>query len=232
MTDSSITKQLSQQGIPAKSITPDEVAAALDGADGALVVDAGTAADLDRIAAAVRGRESEIVLCGSPGLWEALHPNERSERQLPTARKVLVLIGSLHSTTRGQLAELSRSGVPVLTADNADQAVQLFDTATTVAVATPEIPTTEPHLRALAAIGARCAAAVPDLGFVLSGGDTARELAVALRAKEIRAAGTVAPGVMLGTLVGPDLPVITKAGGFGRPDMLVSIVNALTRSTR
>jgi hypothetical protein len=37
---------------------------------------------------------------------------------------------------------------------------------------------------------------------------------------------------MLGTLTGPNRPVITKAGGFGGPDVLVTAVNALTRSRR
>jgi uncharacterized protein YgbK (DUF1537 family) len=217
-------------------LAPDErrIVAALADSSGprALVVDASSAADLDRIAAAIRGQLSEVVLCGSPGLWEALHPVQGSRGELPVARKALVLVGSLHPTTREQLAKLESSGVPVLTTLDADRVARQFDTATTVAVATPEIPSAERHLHRLAILGVRCADAVPDLGFVLSGGDTARELAVALGATGIRAAGTVAPGIMLGTLTGPRRhPVITKAGGFGGPDMLITAASALTRST-
>lgn len=230
VTDSSIIRPLERQGLSVTSVIPENFA--LANTTGALVVDASTAADMDLIAAAVQDHLSEIVLCGSPGLWEALHPIEGVGRDLPTARKALVLIGSLHPVTREQLAKLKAGGVPVLTTDDADQAVQLLNTVTTVAVATPEVSAVGQHLRALGEIGVRCATEVPGLGFVLSGGDTARELAVALRTNEIRAAGTIAPGIMLGTLTGPNLPVITKAGGFGGPDMLVTAVNALTRSPR
>jgi D-threonate/D-erythronate kinase len=228
VTDSSVVRPIVRQGLTVTSVTPGNLA--LDGASGVLVVDASTAADLELVAAAVGDRLGEIVLCGSPGLWEALHPVAPRRRDLPVARKALVLIGSLHPTTREQLAKLASSGVPVLTTDNADDVVQLFATATTVAVATPAASAEGPHLSALNEIGVRCAAAVPDLGFVLSGGDTARGLALALHAKEIRAAGTIAPGIMLGTLIGPNRPVITKAGGFGDADTLITAVDALTSS--
>jgi uncharacterized protein YgbK (DUF1537 family) len=224
---SSVVRPISRQGLTVASVRPEDLA--LAGASGVLVVDASTAADLERVAAAVRDHLGEIVLCGSPGLWEALHPVAQPRREPPAAGKALVLIGSLHPTTREQLVKLASSGVPVLTTDNADDVVQLFDTATTVAVATPVAQAVGAHLGALNEIGVRCAAAVPGLGFVLSGGDTARGLAVALGVSEIRAAGTIAPGIMLGTLIGPNLPVITKAGGFGDADTLITAVEALTR---
>lgn len=230
VTDSSVVRPISRQGLTVTSVTAENFT--LTGRSGVVVVDASTAADLEGIAAAVQDRLAEIVLCGSPGLWEALHPVHRPRRDVPTARKALVLIGSLHPTTREQLAKLISSGVPVLTTDNAHEAVQLFETVTTVAVATPEATVVGPHLSTLGEIGARCAAAVPGLGFVLSGGDTARALAIALHANEIRAVGTVAPGIMIGTLIGPNRPVITKAGGFGGPDTLIAAVDALTRSAR
>jgi len=228
VTDSSVVRPIARQGLTVSSVTPENLA--LAGASEVLVVDASTAADLERVATAVRDRLGEIVLCGSPGLWEALHPVAQRRQDLPAASKVLVLIGSLHPTTREQLAKLASSGVPILTTDNADDVVQRFDTATTVAVATPAASAEGPHLSALNEIGVRCAAAVPDLGFVLSGGDTARGLAIALHAREIRAAGTIAPGIMLGTLIGPNLPVITKAGGFGDADTLITAVGVLTSS--
>lgn len=231
VTASSVLEPLAQKGIPTTLVTPDGVTEALEGR-GAVVVDATTEDDLALVAKAVEGHLKEIVLCGSPGMWEALHPKGSARRELPTARKVLVLVGSLHPTTREQLAELANGGVPVLTAPEPQQVVEALKTLTTVAVATPEVPTTERHLRTLAAIGVHCAKAVPGTGFVLSGGDTARELAMALRSTGIRAAGTVASGIMVGTLIGPGHPVITKAGGFGGPDMLIAAAHALTRGTR
>jgi uncharacterized protein YgbK (DUF1537 family) len=85
------------------------------------------------------------------------------------------------------------------------------------------------HLRDLAGLGAQCARSLPGLGLVLSGGDTARELATALAAPAIRAVGTLEPGIPLGVLTGPHRhPVVSKAGGFGGPDSLITAVTAVT----
>ncbi|MGW1616877.1 four-carbon acid sugar kinase family protein [Streptomyces sp. NPDC002285] len=213
----------------------------------ALVVDASTESDLKRIAAAVGAHQGEVVLCGSPGLWEAVMPlaHTASDAAAPAVQvqgRALALIGSLHPTTREQLARLCQSGIPVFTtadlarhSDPVGHLTRALSAHEAVALTTPEDRETEPraaarHLRDLAAVGASCARALPSLGLVLSGGDTAREIAVALQAPLINMSGTVAPGISLGTLAGPHPhPVITKAGGFGRPESLISAVGALTR---
>jgi uncharacterized protein YgbK (DUF1537 family) len=67
------------------------------------------------------------------------------------------------------------------------------------------------------------AAAQPGLLF-LTGGDTADAVLTSAGAKGIRIRGEVITGVVQGTLIGgalDGLPVVTKAGAFGREDTLV-----------
>ncbi len=61
-------------------------------------------------------------------------------------------------------------------------------------------------------------------GIFLSGGDTAAAVLAAVKSRAIRLEGELADGVVWGTVQGGDMngrPVATKAGAFGRPDVLV-----------
>ncbi|MDX3229007.1 four-carbon acid sugar kinase family protein [Streptomyces sp. ME19-01-6] len=271
VTDSSVLAPLAGEGMRVIPVAPtrDDLAAALSSALAqppaaagevaplrALVVDATTGEDLDRIAAAVVGHAADVVLCGSPGLWEAVVPfdplgPDRSPVRAPVTAPVtgsrgraLVLVGSRHPTTRAQLARLREDGVPVFAttdfaghADPADHLTHLLETQTAVALTTPEALEEDPaaaarQLRELAALGAACARALPGLGLLLTGGDTARAVCGALGGSAIHTVGTVAPGIPLGTLSGArPHPVISKAGGFGDPESLIAAVAALTRRT-
>lgn len=67
---------------------------------------------------------------------------------------------------------------------------------------------------------------------VLCGGDIAVATCRALRADGIILGGEVQPGVPWGRLVGgehPNLPVVTKAGGFGTPDVFTAAIRFLRR---
>jgi uncharacterized protein YgbK (DUF1537 family) len=61
-------------------------------------------------------------------------------------------------------------------------------------------------------------------GLLLTGGETAIAVLRALGATGVRLAGQLEPGLALGVLTGgpfDGLAVMTKAGGFGDPDVLV-----------
>src|SRR5690606_28123989 len=65
---------------------------------------------------------------------------------------------------------------------------------------------------------------------VITGGDTALHVLNALNAKGIDLEEEVLPGIPLGRLIGGkanDVPVITKAGGFGTPTALLRAVQHL-----
>ncbi len=64
---------------------------------------------------------------------------------------------------------------------------------------------------------------------LLTGGETAIAALRALGAGGLRLTGEIEPGVALGALVGgpfDGLALVTKAGGFGDPDLLVRVWEA------
>ena len=58
---------------------------------------------------------------------------------------------------------------------------------------------------------------------VVFGGDTALGSLQALGGNSLRPIDEIAPGVIWSQLVGSELDMITKAGGFGEEDLIVQI---------
>ncbi|EHR60670.1 four-carbon acid sugar kinase family protein [Saccharomonospora cyanea] len=211
-----------------------------------VVVDAADDADLDRIAALTTELGDRAVAVGSAGLAAPLA--RHWHRPTGTA---LVVVTTLHAATGEQAARLSASGVPVL----APTRRQLLDdeawadfTGAAVAEAARRPPvlllrapergdgSLSPDLVSarLAALAAELLRECDIAGLVATGGDGARAVLSALGAGGIHVTGQVAPGVPLGTVVGgpnAGLPVATKAGGFGGPDVLTKAADAV-RKTR
>lgn len=68
-------------------------------------------------------------------------------------------------------------------------------------------------------------------GVIATGGDTARALLNELQANGIDLISEVSPGIPIGIISGgpkSGLKIITKAGGFGKPDVLIQSVEQLT----
>lgn len=83
---------------------------------------------------------------------------------------------------------------------------------------------------ALGEMGRRLAEEASPGGLVLTGGDIAVAVCAALGATGVRVIREVAPGIPLGELQGgrrDGLKVVTKAGAFGSPDVLVSAIKIL-----
>jgi len=71
-------------------------------------------------------------------------------------------------------------------------------------------------------------AKVSPILLALTGGETAQAVMRALGASQLEIVGAPASGLALGHLVaeGPRaLPVLTKAGGFGPPDLFVTLAS-------
>jgi uncharacterized protein YgbK (DUF1537 family) len=84
--------------------------------------------------------------------------------------------------------------------------------------------------RCLAAATERWSAELRPAGLVVAGGATARCLFERLGASGVHLLGEVAPGIPRGRVVGgvwADVPIVTKAGGFGAPNALLDAVRAL-----
>jgi 4-hydroxythreonine-4-phosphate dehydrogenase len=77
----------------------------------------------------------------------------------------------------------------------------------------------------LAALSLRAVIASPSI-VAITGGETAHAFVHAWGATRLELDGAPAPGLALGRLVAPDgstLPILTKAGGFGSPELLLTL---------
>jgi uncharacterized protein YgbK (DUF1537 family) len=228
---------------------PEKVRRTLE-ANECVVADAERDADLEVLVRAVPD-PSDLLWAGSAGLALALggvYPGPRAGEPLASpapARKVLVVIGSLSGVSREQLRRLVEEYGDVAAPVHADRrgaVEQAAETARralsggTCAVAhSPgergEPGTGGPVVRSLAEVAARLSGQGLFDALVMTGGSTAVRVALRLGASGIRLRGEVETGVPWGTLIGPNpYRVVTKAGGFGRPDTLVGVVRSLVQS--
>ena len=178
-----------------------------------VVADAETDADLEALVDAALAVAPPPLLAGSAGLARPLAARLgclAGPASLPAGRW-LIVAGSLHPATRRQIAEARRAGLRVL--------------------ATPEHEEGD-RTRAAAALAAEAARVLARESFdlvVVTGGETALALYRALGARRIDLVGAPGPGLALGRLQAPGraaLTVMTKAGGFGPPRLLVSLREA------
>ncbi len=152
------------------------------------------------------------------------------------AGAVLVVAGSRHAATAAQVDALQRRGAVVVHPEVSYlEGVDLSGAARTVArvadvlatgrhavLSTTGLPIVSPDRVVVAARLASIVAGVCDRvrvgGLVLTGGDTASAVCRALGSGSLWLTGELQPGMATATLIGgrqPDLPVVTKAGGFG-----------------
>jgi len=215
-----------------------------------VVADADRDADLEVLVRAVPD-PARVLWAGSAGLALALgsvYPGPCTGDmgvQRGQVRPVLVIVGSLSDVAREQVrrlvGEYGEIDVPV----EAGGAGALERTVAAVrdalagqacaVVHSPEVrgASSESVLESLAEVAALLSERGLFEGLVLTGGATAVAVARRLGAAGIRLEGEVEAGVPIGALIGPRAyPVVTKAGGFGAPDTLVGVVEALSGEER
>jgi uncharacterized protein YgbK (DUF1537 family) len=218
-----------------------------------VVADARTDADLDAVVRAVPD-PSSVLWVGSAGLARALaaaHPGPGAgseARSADGAGRTLVVVGSANGVARRQVMRLVQASVPVaplrLDALGPDAVTACADAAGRVLSrgracivhpigegAGADLPARIAD--ALADVAARLAEAGRVDGLVLTGGDTAVRVARGLGATGLRVHDEIEPGVPVGRLLGPrPYRVVTKAGGFGSPDVLRTACEALAEPER
>jgi len=220
-------------------------------AAGALIIaDAESDAHLDQLVAAVPAREA--LWLGSPGLARALARGHRRTgiaqyRPAAGSGRLLVVVASLHPVRKPQLLDLAREGALVLemsAESNIESASdRLMEGASkafsdgweTVVISSPSVKRTIPrpalYSAALAEIAAMLIRECLVAGVVVTGGDTAAHFTAALATPFLSVQGEIEPGVPIGSVgLKGDLPIVTKAGGFGDPGILSRACEAL-RST-
>ncbi len=209
-----------------------------DRGEAVIVADAERDTDLDALARAAVAHPL-VVPAGSAALAGAISRalgHAGAPVPLPDGRAWLILVGSLHPASRAQIAALRAAGVAGATLESAGQRA-LDDLAREIErgrpafLVTDEAGAPDPDTRAdtarrLAGSAARLLSrARPDL-VVVTGGETAHALLVALGASRLDVLGAPASGLALADLVTGEstLPVLTKAGGFGGPELLCTLL--------
>ena len=213
----------------------DELARALVVRTGLVVADAEVDQDLNALALAAIDLPG-VLLAGSAGLagaaaraWGFAAPAPPT----PAPGGWLVVAGSRHPATRAQVDALEASGSAGARLDSAREP----DLAKVVAALRAGIPaflsTTAGLEGAAQDIAAWLASAVkavlaevsPAL-LVLTGGETAHAVMRALAARRLELTGAPSSGLALGRLVVDStstIPILTKSGGFGPPDLFVAL---------
>lgn len=221
--ESSIPALFRAQGIEVKVAHDIAHACMLLDAHNAVVVDAHTEADLDKLVDDFAMRD-DLLWAGSTGLLRAL------ARRLPlpsgarnacrppaaVAHRPWLVVGSLNPRSRRQLdVARAQCRVNVLATSEARLASD----------ALPHTALQELVLQTVDAVrNGTCD------GLVVTGGETARRILDALPAISLRVCREIMPGVPLSEVrtAAGTFPMITKAGGFGDDEALAACIGVLT----
>ena len=156
---------------------------------------------------------------------------------------ILTIAGSIHATTIAQVEAARAAGMTVIEPVDfgiyaieplIDQAAEQLEKKKDVILASHQIDASTPSELTisdrLSLFTYRLLKRVPAGGLVLTGGDVASAVCRELGVRAIDLFGEVQPGIPYGVLrsLGADnLPVVTKAGGFGDADALVKAIEFL-----
>jgi uncharacterized protein YgbK (DUF1537 family) len=182
-------------------------------AGGIAIADAVTDEDLDRVVTAVLGATPSPLLAGAAGLAGALARRlglGGVPPGIPAGARWLIVAGSTHPATCAQVAAV-RDGAHVVTASG-----EVSSDRSAVA--------RELAVRARWVVDDRAVDVV-----AVTGGDTAVALFRELGGERIDLLGAPEPGLALGWLRArgrAPLLLLTKAGGFGAPDLFQKLVQS------
>lgn len=220
---------------------------------GIVIADAESDADLLVLAHGVARSELRI-LCGSAGFARALCSAlpfipEETAHPIPAlgVGPVLVVAGSQHPATVAQVAMLERANIEVVRPDPivfTGSTSQCARIAVRVAAALKDgrsVVLTATHLSPIPSGGSIIVrrlgeiTASPDVcrhvgGLVLTGGHVAAGVLAEFKPRALRLWGEIRPAMPWGILDSellPNLPVVTKAGGFGSDDVLLACLQHL-----
>lgn len=225
--------------------------AALRAVGGALAVcDAVTDAHLAVIAEATLALGEGCLLAGSAGLAKPLALRIAGQSIDMRAAHVLVINGSMHPVLREQVRELTRHYTATVIALDLSAAADDARWAQWLARTLQRVDSTPEHAPIVISappapvVGEQGSLLMPRLieladhvlrhvrvtGVVATGGATTRALCNRWRADGLELVDEIAPGIALAVLRGgvhDGLALVSKAGGFGDANALVTIVQRL-----
>ena len=208
------------------------------------IVDAELNSDLALIAGAIELLGSIVLPVGSAGLahflakkW--LHNDLIDDQPLDIGRRVLLVSGSQNPTTLEQIRILSTE-LDIDPCDLFSHSPRFISAClqeNAVIAVSANAPKEWSANQIARTIGLRVRGIIratrPD-ALIVTGGDTARGILDLLGAQAIDLIAEVASGVPHGRIVGgiaDGLPIITKAGGFGQPDVFIRAFGYLRNGT-
>jgi 4-hydroxythreonine-4-phosphate dehydrogenase len=217
------------------SLGVDDVMGWLEHPGGVRIADA---SDGDTIAAMVgawSAGPADVVLAGTSAVIAAAAPFVTERRPPETfesvSAPVLIACGSVHPAARAQLADVARRGVAVVTLAD-DVTVRALAESRALVLAT-EIPVGDVGEPLAVAAATTLARGVDELcrrvvvgALIVIGGDTA---AAVFGDAPATVHGSVAPGTAWASVGGFDLPIVTRAGGFGGEGALFDLINGMLR---
>jgi D-threonate/D-erythronate kinase len=213
----------------------EDLARTLAEVNGVVVVDAEFDEDLDAVARAGL-RHPGTLLAGSAGLaraaasaWGFAAPAPA----LPGPGSWLIVAGSRHPATRAQVDALEASGTAGVRLGGEREA-ELGRVVAALSAGNPAFVSSNADFEGarddvVARLAGAARAVLADVSpalLVLTGGETAQAVMRALGARHLEIDGAPSNGLALGRLVvdgAANLPVLTKAGGFGPPGLFMAL---------
>lgn len=199
--------------------------------EGMIVPDVASKADLDALVVDPASRRASLWLGASDLAFALAHaefdgaPARCSDIGGPLA----IVVGSRDPITVAQVDRLSRDGALVHRAPNgAVGAVEPSEGSVMLSIDAGGTPCTEDEAGARFATGvAKVLHAHAPRTLLCSGGETANALLSRLGVGSMELLGEVAPGLPCCKIALPwgDVHLITKSGGFGRPDLLSKLAS-------
>jgi len=240
-----LRSQLPEAGI--QSLARGDSFPPLDERCSVFVADSEDESDLDRIARLGLARPQDVLLVGSSGLAGAVARLQQVGIVPGPApyhrryRRIWFVVGSYNDRSVEQVrtllmrADVSRLVVPQtgrmpellegkVSADHTIGVIYVEGMAAPGAV-DPRVISSRLGEAAAMVLGASAA----DAALVITGGETARATLARLGVKSVGVCQSVLPGVVHGTalIAGRELGIVTKAGGFGDPDLFTRLVSEL-----
>ncbi len=198
-----------------------------------LVCDARSEQDLRDIWQAVEDSGASVVMAGSAGLMAAKCARlDGAGLAVETlaGRQWVVACGSMNPATRRQLEGCPWMVLyPPATAAEAEHC--LMREGGGVLATPPERSDEDVTPWLVSLVQAVRRKACPG-GLIVFGGDTAASILAACGIRSLEPAGEILPGVPCSwvELEGAATPLITKAGGFGAPDLLRRLISEITKA--
>ena len=211
------------------------------------VVDSETDDELLQLARFVLAHHDEVVVAGTSGLGNALataiYGGATEIKVRRDAQPMLYIVGSRTPQSAAQLERIVDCGAHPIVIETHEGRIELEQALNNLARLEPGAPAYVITLRqrdnvvpdapmvanALATVAHRLINELDIGSIVVTGGDTAQALMAELAIASVDLAGELLPGIAVGVVPHRkrNFKLVTKAGGFGDPELFVTLMKEL-----